>query len=136
MGFDEHSSCHKGFLCEERALVSGCSAGGAGSRLRGSVGDELTGVPPQRASAFFRGDSKAALGTAVARSGGGGERLRVQAAGKHLRHFALRGAGREECARSLVLKCVFKIKGFTIATMAETTADENNFLESRVLHES
>jgi hypothetical protein len=34
------------------------------------------------------------------------------------------------------LKCVFKIKGFIITMIAETTADGNNFLESRGLHDS
>lgn len=62
--------------------------------------------------------------------------MNMWATGKQLRHFASSGPGKEECARSLVLKCVFKIKGFIITLIAETTAVGNNFLESRGLHDS
>lgn len=65
-----------------------------------------------------------------------GDNTRVYGPRKHLRHFAPNGPEKAECVRSLVLKCVFKIKGFITTTIAETTADGNNFLESRGLHES
>lgn len=55
---------------------------------------------------------------------------------KQLRHLASSGPEKAECARSLVLKCVFKTKAFIITTIAETTAVGNNFLESRGLHDS
>lgn len=53
------------------------------------------------------------------------------ATGKQLRHLASSGPEKAQCIRSLVLKCVFKIKGFIITAIAETTAVGNNFLESR-----
>lgn len=53
------------------------------------------------------------------------------AVGKQLRHLASSGPEKAQCTRSLVWRCVFKIKGFIITTVAETTAVGNNFLESR-----
>lgn len=53
------------------------------------------------------------------------------AAGEQLCHLASSGPEKAQCVRSLVWRCVFKIKGFIITTIAETTAVGNNFLESR-----
>lgn len=41
-----------------RLLCHGSATCGAGSRLKGSVWDELTCIPPPCASAFFCGDCK------------------------------------------------------------------------------
>lgn len=41
-----------------RLLCHGSATCGAGSRLKGSVWDELTCIPPPCASAFFYGDYK------------------------------------------------------------------------------
>lgn len=49
-----------------RPLCHGSATCGAGRRLKGSVWDELTCVPPQCASAFFHGDYKMDLGTRMA----------------------------------------------------------------------
>lgn len=50
------------YSLRSRPLCHGSATCGAGSRLKGSVWDELTCVPPQRASAFFRGDYTMDLG--------------------------------------------------------------------------
>lgn len=62
--------------------------------------------------------------------------MNMWATEKQLRHFASSGPEKAERVRSLVLKCVFKIKAFTRTKIAETTAVGNNFLESRGLHDS
>lgn len=64
------------------------------------------------------------------------DNINMQATGNHLRHFVPSRPEKAEYARSLVLKCVFKIKGFITTTIAEITADGNNFLESKGFHDS
>lgn len=115
-----------------RPLSHGSATCGARSRLKGSVWDELTCVPQSLPLHFSVVTPRWILGLEWP----AGITQGVWAAGKHLRHFAPNEPEKAECVRSLVLKCAFKTKGFITATITETTADGNNFLESRGLHES